>query len=193
MGTPFVCLDPGHGGHDGGAIYAEAIEKDLNLNLAFAVRAAVEGLGWQCGCEMTRQLDDTLSLAERGQRSHELGASLVISLHHNAAESGARGMIGFALDSSGPAAEVARAIVDAAPRELRRKSNDVLTARSDDWTSRAFNCLSVHRCPALLLEVGFLSNERDRQALQSDAVQCGIVAACLAGIAHFLRIQEVAP
>lgn len=190
---PTICLDPGHGGADPGAVYGQLVEKELNLSLALDLRLEIKALHWPCSCELTRAGDEAMTLDERGQRSREVGADLVICLHHNAAESNASGMMAFVLDPSGPAVEVARLITEAAPLELRRQSTRVVTARAADWTKRAYNCLRVYQCPAVLIEVAFLSSDKDRALLQSPAVQQGLTVALLAGIAQFMRCKEVAP
>ena len=40
-----ICLDAGHGGDDPGAVNGDRLEKDDNLNMALAVRDALEAAG----------------------------------------------------------------------------------------------------------------------------------------------------
>lgn len=80
-----VCIDPGHGGENGGARYFGIWEKDLNLIIANAMREELmkyEGIT----VVMTRTGDTTLSLEERAQIAADAGADFLFCLHLNASE-----------------------------------------------------------------------------------------------------------
>lgn len=80
-----VCIDPGHGGDNGGARYFGLWEKDLNLIIANAMREELmkyEGIT----VVMTRTGDTTLSLEERAQIAADAGADFLFCLHLNASE-----------------------------------------------------------------------------------------------------------
>lgn len=78
-----VCIDPGHGGDNSGAIYDGLYEKDQNLLIALAMK---EELLKYSGITvvLTRDTDTTLTLSERSQIARDKGARLLISLHLNA-------------------------------------------------------------------------------------------------------------
>jgi len=76
-----VCIDPGHGGTQLGAVSPRAVcEKDLNLQVALKLRDALQAKGKQV--IMTRETDVDVALARRVELGRE--ADLFISLHHNA-------------------------------------------------------------------------------------------------------------
>lgn len=80
-----VCIDPGHGGENGGARYFGIWEKDLNLIIANAMREELmkyEGIT----VVMTRTGDTTLSLEERAQIAADVGADFLYCIHLNASE-----------------------------------------------------------------------------------------------------------
>ncbi len=83
---PLVILDPGHGGHDPGAVApgGQTREKDLTLALARTVRARILA-GGRARVALTRDTDRYLSLRERIEIGRALGARLFISLHADAA------------------------------------------------------------------------------------------------------------
>jgi N-acetylmuramoyl-L-alanine amidase len=83
---PLVVLDPGHGGHDPGAIspYGERREKDVTLAVAEAVRDALAASG-KVRVAMTREDDRFLVLRDRYEIARRMGASLFISIHADAA------------------------------------------------------------------------------------------------------------
>ncbi len=81
---PLVLIDPGHGGHDPGAIGAGFKEKTLALGLAKALKdKLVEEGGIRVA--MTREDDTYLLPAERDDLARRLGANLFISIHADSA------------------------------------------------------------------------------------------------------------
>ncbi|HEY0413521.1 MAG TPA: N-acetylmuramoyl-L-alanine amidase [Allosphingosinicella sp.] len=91
---PLVVLDPGHGGHDPGAIspYGGRREKDVTLAMAKAIRDELAASG-KVRVAMTREDDRYLFLRDRYEIARRMGAALFISIHADAAPSndGARG------------------------------------------------------------------------------------------------------
>lgn len=85
--TPVVvCIDPGHGGSNGGAAYDGLWEKDLTLQIA---NAMYEELSKYEGITvvMTRTGDVDMSLEQRAQFAADMGADFLYSIHLNASPS----------------------------------------------------------------------------------------------------------
>ena len=77
-----VMIDPGHGGYDPGTqSSAGAVEKDLALQIATRLKAALEARGIRA--ELTRSSDVFISLAERTRIANRAGADLFVSIHLN--------------------------------------------------------------------------------------------------------------
>jgi N-acetylmuramoyl-L-alanine amidase len=77
-----VMIDPGHGGYDPGTqSSAGAVEKDLALQIATRLKAALEARGIRA--ELTRSTDVFISLAERTRIANSAGADLFVSIHLN--------------------------------------------------------------------------------------------------------------
>jgi len=96
-----VVLDPGHGGHDPGAIGPSGLrEKDVALDIAHrAAPLIARELG--ISTLLTRDTDVFVPLEERTARANAFGADLFISIHCNATErSGGSGVMTFVLDDS---------------------------------------------------------------------------------------------
>jgi N-acetylmuramoyl-L-alanine amidase len=96
-----VVLDPGHGGHDPGAIGPSGLrEKDVALDIAHrAAPLIARELG--VSTLLTRDTDVFVPLEERAARANAFGADLFISIHCNATErSGGSGVMTFVLDDS---------------------------------------------------------------------------------------------
>ncbi|HWA01166.1 MAG TPA: N-acetylmuramoyl-L-alanine amidase [Caulobacterales bacterium] len=80
-----VVLDPGHGGHDPGAIgVAGTREKDVVLDAALKLKAALEARG-QYRVELTRSDDRFVPLPDRVAFARAQNAELFISMHADSA------------------------------------------------------------------------------------------------------------
>lgn len=84
---PLVVLDPGHGGHDPGAISpdGEHHEEQVVLAIARAIRDELVASG-RVRVALTRDRDEYLVLEERYGIARRLGADLFLSVHADAAE-----------------------------------------------------------------------------------------------------------
>lgn len=84
-----IVIDPGHGGHDAGAIGPTGLkEKDVNLKIAKALKSKIEQNGDKIGITkvfLTRDGDRFIPLEERTAIAKKLNADLFVSIHCNAA------------------------------------------------------------------------------------------------------------
>lgn len=77
-----ICLDPGHGGNDSGAVGVNnAYEKDLTLKIAQYCKQELEK--YDCNVVMTRTGDTNPSLEDRANFAKSQGAQYLISIHLN--------------------------------------------------------------------------------------------------------------
>ncbi len=76
-----VMLDPGHGGKDGGIVFAQGREKTLTLELARLVKKLAAKKNPRLTVVLTREKDEALSLEERAAISNSAGAALFLSFH----------------------------------------------------------------------------------------------------------------
>lgn len=82
-----ICLDPGHGGNDSGAIGINNVyEKNLTLKIAQYCKQELEK--YNCRVVMTRTGDTNPSLEERADYAKSQGAQYLISIHLNSAAGG---------------------------------------------------------------------------------------------------------
>jgi N-acetylmuramoyl-L-alanine amidase len=78
---PLIMLDPGHGGHDPGAVAPDGVfEKTITLTSAFALRRALLATG-RYRVQMTRQSDVFVSLEGRVSAAINAEADLFLALH----------------------------------------------------------------------------------------------------------------
>lgn len=106
---PLVVIDPGHGGHDPGAISADGIqEKELALKIAKAIRDQLVESG-RVRVALTREDDRYLLHRDRFEIARALGAALFISVHCDAAlHAGASGATVYTLSEVASDKEAAR-------------------------------------------------------------------------------------
>jgi N-acetylmuramoyl-L-alanine amidase len=170
-----IVLDAGHGGSDPGAVSGARLEKDDNLNLALAVQRRLEAGGQRV--VMTRDRDVFVPLAERSAISDRNHADMFVSIHRNAATSpAANGVENFVYRNPTPReTQNAQTVLD----EVVRAG-----VQSDRGVKRGdFAVLRNTRAPAMLLEMGFITNARDNQLFDqnfnayADAITRGILRA----------------
>ena len=84
VGAVEVVLDPGHGGPiDSGAVGANGLrEADVNLTLALATERELVERG--VSVILTRTADYAVRIGVRSQLADDLGAEILVSIHHNA-------------------------------------------------------------------------------------------------------------
>lgn len=82
-----ICLDPGHGGNDSGAVGVNNVyEKNLTLKIAQYCKQELEK--YDCHVVMTRTGDTNPSLEDRANFAKSQGAQYLISIHLNSAAGG---------------------------------------------------------------------------------------------------------
>ncbi|MCL2755581.1 MAG: N-acetylmuramoyl-L-alanine amidase [Firmicutes bacterium] len=173
-----IVIDPGHGGTDPGAVRGTRHEANDNLNMALAVGRILESRGHRV--IYTRRTDTNVSLAERARISNNANADIFVSIHRNAAVNPeAHGLENYVR----PAATARE--VENATRVLNRIA-DLNIFRNRGLHRGNFFVLNATNAPAMLLELGFISNAEDNRLF--DANFSRIAEATAQGI-----IDSVAP
>src|SRR5690606_33324558 len=83
-GAMNLMLDPGHGGHDPGAVAHGLREKDLTLDIAQRIRHMLEAEYEGVEVRLTRESDTDVSLSQRARMANQWGADFFLSIHVNA-------------------------------------------------------------------------------------------------------------
>lgn len=158
--SPLIVIDAGHGGEDEGCSYGEMQEKDLNLNMATLLKENLEKRGFRV--VLTRQNDEKLSLEERVEIANDAQGDLFISIHQNASEDKAvQGVETWYCEKQG---EENKRLA------MLMQQYVVLYGKSKDRGIVESDTLYVIReceMPSCLVEVGFLSNSKEREKLNS--------------------------
>lgn len=79
-----VVIDPGHGGHDPGAVGRRGKEKNINLNVALKLGKLIENNCKDTKVVYTRNTDKFVPLKDRAEIANKAKANLFISIHTNA-------------------------------------------------------------------------------------------------------------
>lgn len=194
-----VVLDPGHGGHDAGAVSSYAREKDCNLQLAERVRNLLVKKGLKV--VMTRDRDYFLTLQQRVNIANKYPNSIFVSIHHNSARSSASGIETFTLAPKGTTSPFARAKVSKSLSGNNQDSENIALATAvhsraikasgavDRGIQRArFSVLCTIQRPAILFEGGFVSNPKEGKLISSPAYQDKLAKAICEGILSYCAI-----
>jgi N-acetylmuramoyl-L-alanine amidase len=187
-----IVIDAGHGGPDSGARGVTGIhEKDVTLNIALKLATLLRQSGAQVF--LTRESDRDLATAsDRVLRQRQRGdlkarvnivlehhPDLFISIHCNAAPSPTwHGAQTLYQDGNEAGKEAAVVIQESFQEHLFD------TDREPQSAKRLFVLRKVHR-PAVLAEVGFLTNPTEEQFLQTDVYQERVAIALYMGTMRF--------
>lgn len=171
-----IVIDPGHGGNDTGAMRGQTLEKDLTLSIALKVRNALREEGLK-NIVMTRETDTTLTLAERVETANSQKADIYVSIHINASvKNEINGIETHYYTDRGY--EVAKII--------HKELMDKIEAEDRGLFKSKFYVINHTEAPSVLLELGFISNERERSQLSSEKRQTESAEAIAEGIINYL-------
>lgn len=162
-GEPYVCLDAGHGEDDVGATDGERYEKDDNLRLTVAVRDKLEKMGVRT-C-LTREDDSDVTLKDRCKLANTNGCTLFVSIHRNSAEDkSANGIEAWVpKHEKDKENELAEKILEAICTVTGQQNRGVKNGFRDN-TYGDYYINSETDMPSMLLEVGFITNQKDNSA-----------------------------
>lgn len=153
-----IAIDAGHGGEDEGCSYETINEKDINLQLAIAVKEKLEQMGFEVF--MVREADVELSPKSRVNAGIEESVDAYISIHQNSCQSISVNGIEtwYCADSNEKNERLAKLV----------QQYTVLYSKGKDRgirENKEIYVLRENRVPSCLIETGFLSNTKEREQL----------------------------
>jgi len=176
-----VVIDPGHGGKDPGTNHHGVREKDLVLNVAMMAARNLRARG--VDVLMTRSDDTFVELNDRAAFSNRAAPRLFVSLHVDWARN--RRARGFTIYAPRTRMGQARAAAIIMTRYMRG------TGLEDRGTRAAgFRVLLRTKCPALLIEMGYVSNVTEARLLARRDFQVRLSRAIASGILAYLTSQR---
>lgn len=217
-----IVLDPGHGGHDPGAVGRNKLrEKDVNLSVSLLLR---EMLQKELGVEvlMTRSDDVFVSLASRTKFAMDKKADIFVSIHTNASTNrSAKGIETYYLSTrsttdSRAVEALENGVVELYEGAEARKKYDALDFILSDMSQTEFldfsntmatlvqrNMISGSQgrdrgvkqanfyvlrgafMPAILIEMGFISNLEEEALLANPEYQERLARTIFEGLKRF--------
>ena len=172
-----ICIDPGHGGGDPGAIGIDPFrleEKDFNLRLSLLLEEELERRGhWTV---MTRRRDRSLSLQARAHFANRLGAEFFISIHANGAETpSAEGMEVYHYPGSVAGANAAHHVLEGMIAAFPEHRNRGVKEAN-------FTVLRLTDMSAILVESEFITNPTQLRFLADEENQRNLAVGMANGI-----------
>ena len=175
--SKIIVIDPGHGGKDPGAVSGGVQEKDIALAVALKIGALLTGYE----VVYTRTEDVYVGLSERALIANQAKADLFVSIHCNSVDDeSAHGMEVYVYTACSAASKrAAHAIYDCLLPASGLRGRGV--------KSKDLAVLRETKMPAVLIELGFISNPNDRAKLTNSAWQDDAAKAIADGIAEALK------
>lgn len=182
-----IVLDPGHGGADPGAVSANgAHESDLALDIARRIGHHVRAAGHEA--QLTRTSDLATSLESRAKFANEWGADVLVSIHCNAATTtSARGFEVWTSPGKTRGDKLSDLIFDIVRDEFPLMQWRCDMSDGDQDKEAKFYVLVRSKMPAVLVEVGFLSNVDDAEDMSKPEWRARMAVAIGDGILAFAR------
>ncbi len=172
-----IVLDPGHGGKDGGAVGVnDTVEKEVTYITAEHIKRELQK--HDAIVELTRQGDAFVELEERVQIAMDKQADLFISIHYD----------GFELEEVNGITTYYYHQKDEQIARLIHKNimKEKMNARDRGVTHGDYYVLRENQVPAVLLELGYMTNPDDEERMNRDDFQQHIAKAVVDGMIEFL-------
>ena len=167
-----VILDPGHGGGAPGAQYFGAKEKDFNYNILYTLGKKYFNQDTsKLKVYYTRITDVDMTLSNRAAFAGNYGADLFVSLHMNASvNKSAHGTeVYYSTNNNSP--NIAGLNSKKLAELFCNKISSTLGTQNRGAKAERYTVVHKNTVPAVLIELGFLSNESDFSKLSNSTFQ----------------------
>jgi N-acetylmuramoyl-L-alanine amidase len=177
-----IIIDPGRGGNDNGLITngpdGPISEADLLWDLACRLEGRMTAIGMETF--LSRPAGRSPLDAERAATANTVGADLMISLRCETQPSpSANGVASFYFGSShGSVSTIGRNLADFIQREVVARTG----LRDCRTHGRTWDLLRLTRMPTVQVDVGYITNPRDRAMLVTNQARDSIAEGILAAV-----------
>ncbi len=178
-----VIIDPGHGGHDRGAVSAYGDEKNFALDVGLRLRELLLRRG--LNVQMTRTTDEFIPLEDRAAFANRYRDGMFVCIHFNAGSDAGTGIETYTLaprfvPSTGDDSPSASCMIPCAGNVDDPENMALATAMHAALLSRLpmvdrgikrarFCVLRLTTIPAVLIEGGFVSNAQEASRIATPA------------------------
>lgn len=171
-----IVIDPGHGGSDCGAIRNGIYEKTITLDISKRVAALLEKKGYLV--YLTRETDATVSLQDRVEISEDIDPDIFVSVHVNSSNSETPNGIEthYYKDNS---LDLAKTVHASMLNHVKANNRGLFKSK--------FYVINHTTAPAILVEIGFLSNPSERAQIVSESRKQATAKAIAEGIDEYFK------
>lgn len=197
---PTVVLDPGHGGKDDGARANGLVEKNLSLDVALRIEKILKPFNFPV--VVTRRDDTFLTLEERATVANRLENAIFVSIHFNHAPDRSSSGVEtfFASEKIPPEASWTWVGLFNKP-EIPPDTGETLAGfiqaalvMRTDAINRGIKGRELYvvrhtRCPAVLVEGGFINNPLEAQMISNGDYRERLARAIAEGIMSYQKTR----
>ena len=188
---PKICIDPGHGGIDPGAVGPSGLKEcDVVLAVALIVAPLIEAAGIEVVMTRTAatvpwsQASTYNDLHGRTEMANAAKVDVFLSIHCDSnSDSSAHGTTGYCYALGANGEKLARAVKDAVVKAIGANDRGVKAAN--------FQVLRDTDMPAALVEMAFISSPAEEKLLADPAAQKKLAVAIAQGVCGYFNVQYV--
>jgi N-acetylmuramoyl-L-alanine amidase len=188
---PVIVVDAGHGGHDSGALGNGLCEKQLTLDTALRLEKRLRQRGFRV--VLTRNDDRFLSLFDRPQIANELPNALFVSIHYNdnTTASGDGVETFYAVRKAGwlPVSVNGANGCEVLAQCVQSALVSTLGVTDRGAKPRQLAVVRYARCPAVLVEGGFINNPAEARKLALPEYREMVATAIADGVAAYQQLR----
>jgi N-acetylmuramoyl-L-alanine amidase len=181
-----IVIDPGHGGQDTGVMVDGLRESDLMWDLARRLEGRMVATGMEA--LLSRGPEQCPTEAERAAFANEAGGDVFISLHCDKNTSAqAQGLATFYF---GAGRNGTSTLGDALAGFIQRELTARTGMRNCRTHAKTWDSLRLTRCPAVRVEIGYLSNTEDQARLSDPAFRDLVAEGILVSVKRLYLLGE---
>jgi N-acetylmuramoyl-L-alanine amidase len=178
-----VVIDAGHGGKDPGAIGSNGTrEKDVVLDIAMVVAAKLRDKGHNV--KMTRAGDVFIPLDGRVEIAEQADPAIFVSIHADAAENRSADGMTIYVPKRGDDSNMSLRAGKLVEGQATAVVDNMKGVRKHSVNLRVLEKTS---CPAMLVEVGFVSNPEEEDKLNNSTYRRKIADSIAVGLDKYLK------
>jgi N-acetylmuramoyl-L-alanine amidase len=182
-----ICIDPGHGGSDSGALGAFSKEKDITLAISMRLKKLLEQAGAKVIMTRTTDVDvyapndgAVEELQARCDVANAAGADAFVCIHIDSYSTPDVGGVTAYYNNKTP--------YDLGLAKYIHKENMNATAFPDRGVQTANFYVLLHtNMPATLVELGFISNPNEEKTLNTEAQQQNFAESICQGLSDYFQ------
>jgi len=171
-----VVIDAGHGGTDAGAIGGGIMEKDITLDVAKRVEKLLKQKGYQV--KMTRVDDTYVSLQDRVEISEEYSPDIFVSIHVNSS---------VKPEITGVETHYYHQESMSLAQTVHSSFASAVQSPNRGLFKSKFYVINHTTSPAILVEIGFISNSAERTQLAGEKRKHDTAKSIADGVENYFK------